>query len=333
MKHIKTYGEMLREHFPVVAQWTGIDKQACYRIAGLNFGRWTEDVVRVERETYEPITDDDGSVYIVRDGFKKLVKVPDVEGYSIKEGVEEMSELAFKNCTKLVSLTVPYTVSDDELDKALEQAPNKDRMVVTVHDWPHDCRISDEMVRDIDEGYTDEQGFVYSKNRKRLLRAAPKVIEYWIPEGVEKIERLAFNGCRYETVHVPYTCKLEDLPQEECPVWGSERVQGNVIMWQRPYSEQDEETNSLCVGDDDRMEDEQGVVYTRNMKRLLYSTCKFEETGVAEYNVPNGVVTICSMAFSMCRQFVVVSVPRSVRMIGDSVFGPGGGKIIIRSVP
>ena len=38
---------------------------------------------------------------------------------------------------------------------------------------------------------------------------------------------------------------------------------------------------------------------------------------------------ICSMAFAKCRQFVTLHIPRSVRLIGDFVFGPGGGKIVI----
>ena len=43
------------------------------------------------------------------------------------------------------------------------------------------------------------------------------------------------------------------------------------------------------------------------------------------------LVLLCSMAFGCCRQFVTLSIPRSVRIIGDFVFGPGGGKIVIRS--
>ena len=41
-------------------------------------------------------------------------------------------------------------------------------------------------------------------------------------------------------------------------------------------------------------------------------------------------ITICSMAFATCRHFVTLNIPRSVRLIGDFVFGPGGGKIVIR---
>ena len=93
---------------------------------------------------------------------------------------------------------------------------------------------------DIDiEGWTDEHGFVYSQDRKRLLKAPTEWKEYWIPEGVEKIDRLAFIGCKYEDLHIPYTCKTEEWPIEECPVYGSERVQGCVWPWGKPYSEKD----------------------------------------------------------------------------------------------
>ena len=50
-----------------------------------------------------------------------------------------------------------------------------------------------------------------------------------------------------------------------------------------------------------------------------------------KYRVPDGVVTICSMAFGFCRHFVTLIIPSSVRLIGDFVFGPGGGKIVIEN--
>ena len=62
------------------------------------------------------------------------------------------------------------------------------------------------------------------------------------------------------------------------------------------------------------------------LNRLLSARFEFKDD---EYHVPDGVVTICSMAFGCCQQFVTLYIPRSVRLIGDFVFGPGGGKIII----
>ena len=76
---------------------------------------------------------------------------------------------------------------------------------------------------------------MYSKDRKRLLKAAPKVKEYWIPEGVEQIDRLAFNHCVFEDLHIPSTCKMEEWPVEEWPVWGNERIQGCIWSWEESY--------------------------------------------------------------------------------------------------
>ena len=85
---------------------------------------------------------------------------------------------------------------------------------------------------------------MYSQDRKRLLRAAPIVDEYWIPEGVERIERLAFVGCSFETLHVPYTCRLDQVSEDDYPIFGSERVAGCVIEWDKPYAMEDEITNT-----------------------------------------------------------------------------------------
>ena len=151
--------------------------------------------------------------------------------------------------------------------------------------------------------------------------------EYWIPEGVEKIERLAFDHCTFDTLHIPYTCNLDNLDDDDFPVFGSERAQGCFIIWDRPYAEQDTIEESLYAADDDQYEDEYHVVYTRNMKRLLFAKIEFEES---EYVVPNSVVTICSHAFSCHKDYMVLSIPRSIKVIGDYLFGEEGGKIVIR---
>jgi hypothetical protein len=70
--------------------------------------------------------------------------------------------------------------------------------------------------------------------------------------------------------------------------------------------------------------------YSLDGHRLLFVRHTFKDS---EYIVPDGVVTICSMAFGACRQFVTLIIPRSVRLIGDFVFGPEGGKIVIKEPP
>ena len=92
---------------------------------------------------------------------------------------------------------------------------------------------------DTEQLWMDSYGFIYSADGKRLLKGGNVEGAYWIPEGVEKIDRLAFVGCKYEDLHIPYTCKVNEWAMEEWPVYGSERVQGCIWPWEKPYSEKD----------------------------------------------------------------------------------------------
>ena len=92
------------------------------------------------------------------------------------------------------------------------------------------------------------------------------------------------------------------------------------------YGKCDEETWAFEDEGEYRI-DEHGVGYSLDGHRLLFARMSFKGE---ENIVPDGVVTICSMAFATCRQFVTLIIPRSVRLIGDSIFGPGGGKILIK---
>lgn len=49
-----------------------------------------------------------------------------------------------------------------------------------------------------------------------------------------------------------------------------------------------------------------------------------------DYFVPDGVLTICDGAFGGCQDYLVLSVPRSIKVIGDYIFGENGGRIEIR---
>lgn len=183
------------------------------------------------RETFgffydDAVTDEDGAVFALIENGRMLVKAPKVKRYRIPEDVYRIAVNAFKDCTELEELDVPYMVDDFEIDNALKQCDHQFK--VHLWNWSYDSTRSEQMEKEIAEGYVDEYGFVYSKDRKRLLKAAPKVKEYWIPEGVEKTDRLAFHHCVFEDLHIPSTCRMEEWPVEEWPVWGNERIQGCI---------------------------------------------------------------------------------------------------------
>ena len=322
-----TYKKLLdKEMLPVTSYYKDkeFNKEIMW-LKGMAGDKWVEDYMTIHRTTYDVITDEDKAICALIDGKKMLVKAPNVSYYRIPEDIISISKHALQDCPNLLVLDVPYTITEYEINEAVRFA-NPD-LVAYLHDWAYDNSISDELKKEIEDGIDDEFGFVYSRDGKRLLKAASHVGEYWIPEGVEKIERLAFDHCTFDTLHIPCTCNLENLDDDEFPVFGSERVQGCFIIWDRPYAEQDTIEESLYAADDDQYEDEYHVVYTRNMKRLLFAKIEFDES---EYVVPNGVETICSHAFSIHTDYLVLSVPRSIKVIGDSIFGEEGGKIVIR---
>ena len=181
---------------------------------------------------------------------------------------------------------------------------------------------------DTDRLWMDGYGFVYSADGKRLLKGANVEGAYWIPEGVEEIELGALIGCRIGTLHVPWTAHVHDYDQlvfsEDAEE--NEELMPAVHFWLKEYANRDEETWAFEDVGEYRV-DERGVAYSLDGHRLLFSTQKFKDS---EYRAADGVVTICSMAFASCRHFVTLVIPRSVRLIGDFVFGPEGGKVVIR---
>ena len=181
---------------------------------------------------------------------------------------------------------------------------------------------------DTDGLWMDSYGFIYSADGKRMLKGANVEGAYWIPEGVEEIEPGALIGCKIGTLHVPWTAHVHEHDKlvfsEDAEE--NEEMMPAVYFWTKEYANRDEETWAFEDEGEFRIDDK-GVAYSFDGHRLLFA--RFSFTG-GEYVVPDGVVTICSMAFATCRQFVTLIIPRSVRLIGDFVFGPGGGKIVIR---
>lgn len=185
------------------------------------------------------------------------------------------------------------------------------------------------IMENTDRLWMDSYGFIYSADGKRLLKGGNVKGAYWIPEGVEDIEPEALIGCKIGTLHVPWTAHVHEHDQlvfseDEAE---NEELMPAVYFWTKEYANRDEETWAFEDEGEYRV-DEHGVGYSLDGHRLLFTRYTFNDS---EYTVPEGVVTICSMAFATCRHFVTLIIPRSVRLIGDFVFGPGGGKIVIRS--
>lgn len=316
------FRKFLKENMPVaglLVQELGGAQVASFTDEGWDDEKFFIDYIEVRLCSYECVKKDDGSVYAVdkEGGELILVKAPDVRHFRISEGVTQIYRHAFHHCTKLEEIDVPFFRDEIGLDYYTNIALNDCVCDVKVNFWdrPYDYEISEQLKHEIAEGVTDDYGFVYSKDGKRLLKAAD-ADEYWIPEGVEHIEKFAFIGCSIETLHIPYTCNMDDesyLPDSACEIWD------------RPYSEMDDIVDCLYCRCDDVVMDEYGVKYTKNGKRLLCATGEFDEK---EYVVPDGVVTICERAFFFHKKYLKLIIPSSVKNIGGNLFGCGEGILV-----
>lgn len=96
------------------------------------------------------------------------------------------------------------------------------------------------------------------------------------------------------------------------------------------HSQFDDETLLEDEEDDEQDDryyvDKDGVGYSLDGKVLKFCRFDFKES---HYEVPDGVEEIECGAFIACRHSLELSIPRSVKIIGDDIFGCGG-IIIIR---
>ena len=70
--------------------------------------------------------------------------------------------------------------------------------------------------------------------------------------------------------------------------------------------------------------DKYHVAYSKDGKKLLFAKAQFEDP---VYRVPDGVEEISDYAFLWCQIPVRLLVPRSVKRIGNDIFGVHGGHI------
>ena len=62
--------------------------------------------------------------------------------------------------------------------------------------------------------------------------------------------------------------------------------------------------------------DNKGGCFSRDGKRLL----AFENKNCTQYDIPDGVEVICNRVFSDCESLVFITMPESLKIIGNSAF-------------
>ena len=173
---------------------------------------------------------------------------------------------------------------------------------------------------------TDEElidgGAIYTPSGNTIVQV-PNVPRYRIREGTTHMAPSALQKCpclRQLDIPLGMTNHQEILasaPKVKYKEW--------TTLYDGSLPDDDEDDDD--EEDDDYNLDEHHVAYSKDGKRLLFARIEFHEP---RYAVPNGVETIADFAFGVCQTYLTLSVPRSVRYIGDQLFGTEGGHIIIR---
>ena len=171
----------------------------------------------------------------------------------------------------------------------------------------------------VDEKKLDD-GEVYTPSGDTIVQV-PNVPRYRIREHTSWMAPTALQKCpRLRFLDIPYGMfnheeVLKSFPKIKYKEW--ETFYDGTI----PDEEIDEDE------DDEFTFDEHHVAYSKDGKTLLFIRQEFQED---RYEVPDGVEEIADMAFCWCPTFVELSLPRSIRHIGDNIFGTNGGHIEIR---
>ena len=156
------------------------------------------------------------------------------------------------------------------------------------------------------EYFRDCCGYFYELHGFRVDYDSPRV--YFRATDMFDMA-LLIHALDYQSVSLEYSIQVVDSELTE------KDTMQNRHSDETPVEEEED-------GEDDMpIFDEHEVGYSKDGKMLLCCRHTFNDT---RYEVPDGVTKIDDFAFLSCHHFVELSIPRTVRIIGDCLFGKGG---------
>ena len=278
-----------------------------------------KDLIEYDGITYEFVEEHDfydGSVeryYSVESVPRDLteVTIPDKIG---EFEVKSVYPSAFKNCTKLKSVSLPDGVTFINV-RAFENCTS-----LTELKLPNELEYIDRgafigctnlskiSIDENNQHFKVIDNVVYSKDGQELvLYPSGKQEQYFkIPEGVTKIKGYAFYGACFESVEIPYGVKsIFSYAFENCQ---------NLSSIELP--------DSVQFLDDSVFEDckkLKSVVLSKNLKeipRRAFIDCRSLES----ISIPDNIESIQGEAFANCTSLKSIFIPNTVQKINFEAF-------------
>ena len=269
--------------------------------------------------------------YYKQDYGEDIVIAPTLS-YELSEGVVMTLELAYtidnptpqrlenfrEACENFYELYGFMVENENGTSRVLFRAIDIFDMASFIHALDYQSVSLEGVICAVDDGLTEKDA-IYSPSGSYLIQI-PNIPHYRIKEGTLYISPMAARHCtELQKLDIPVEMIFDESSLREYP-------KGlKVKVWETHYDgtpvEEDED-----LDDDMPVFDEHDVGYSKDGKTLMSCRYTFNDT---RYEVADGVEEIDDFAFLSCRHFVELSIPRSVRVIGDYIFG-NGGQIVIR---
>ena len=263
-----------------------------------------------EKELKEALIDEWGAKYS-KDG-RKLLKVPrELSGaYSVKEGTRIICNNAFWDCSSLLDIVIPSSVTSIG-DSAFSCCSSLSKIVIpssvtSIGDSAFSfCRSLSDIV--IPSSVTSIGGGAFSDCRSLSKIVIPSSVtsiggcafldcsslsKIVIPSSVTSIGGWAFSGCT--------SLKYISIPKSVIC------LNGNPIA--------DWDGKLECLSLNFIYEDD--VLFNKDKSKIV----SFRNQNIESYVIPSNVTSIGNSAFGDCRSLSDIVIPSSVTSIGDSAF-------------
>ncbi len=235
---------------------------------------------------------DDGVLY---DKAKtKLIQYPAGKAgeYAILSSTTQIKDYAFFRCGKLTKIRIPFGV--DRLE-------NTDRGGIFL-----ECTaLADIQVDEANPTYASEDGVLFSKDKKTLLRyPGGKAGAYTIPSGVTDVGLNAFMLCKNLT-EITVSSSVTNLGDKL-----STYAQGN------PFVACSALTNIYVDQANTAYSSQDGVLYSKDRTELI----AYPANKAGMYTVISDAAVIGYDAFFGCVKLTGITIPSSVKSIGGGAF-------------
>lgn len=257
--------------------------------------------------------------------FSNLVRI------TLPEGLESIAQTAFDSCKKLEEINLPESLTTIESYAFQTCTALKEiaigANVASIHSSSFAGTKALEKITvspDNTAFFGGDNGELYSKEEKALLhypQGNTTDVSFIIPEGIEKITNAEPASNTLKHIHLPSTLDADQ----------------NLLLTFYGCSA----LEKFTVADDnpDYTTDEYGVLFDKDMVTLIacpvalpytsYSTpvstvsigmYAFERSNLSDVTVNEGVISIGSYAFEICRSLKSITLPKTLVSISNAAF-------------